>query len=108
MEKELGKETESSEANKVYIKREDRCGGRTGSLGGGGGQVSETETERKSKRGGEHHVLVLLRWFKSLVGGSPFRLLSANHLVSSGLEPILGLTQGPPLHAHISFSQDGF
>ena len=74
LEKELGKETESSEANKVFIKREereDRCGGSTGSLGGGGGWVSETE--RKSKRGGEHHVLVLLRWFKSLAWGQSFQ-----------------------------------
>ena len=65
MEKESGKETESSEANKIFIQREenkDRCGENTGRLplaGGGvaggwsegrvlGWRVTETQRERKN------------------------------------------------------------
>ena len=46
-------------------------------------------------------------WFKPY-GGSSSRFLLANQLALSGSESISGLTQGPPLCARVSFSQDGF
>ena len=80
----------NSEANKVFIQREDTC---TESMGG------LRERER---------VTLLWRDLSHLYEGSSSRFPLANHLALSGLEPVFGLTQGLSLCAQASFSQDGF
>ena len=87
MEKEFNKETEGNEANKCLLKREetgDRCGESTGCRGRG----RERETERAREK--ESHTCFASRLIH-LYGGSPSRLLLANHLASSGFV----LTKGP-------------
>ena len=85
------RETGSSEANKVFIKREDMHGESMSRLGSGG------EAERKESNvcfgGGLNHH-------------SSSRLPLANHLALSGLESIFGLARAPPLCVHTSFSQE--
>ena len=87
LKKEFGKETKSSEASKVFIRREDTCGE---SMGG----LREREGESRG----------LLGWVKSLIGR---QFWVSNHLALSGFESISGLAQGPTLGARASFSQDG-
>ena len=101
----MAKIHEGSEANKVFIKREDRedrCGESTCRLQcpvrGGGTERAREEESSMCFGGGLNH----------LCGGRPFRLPLANHLDSSELESIFGLTQGPPVCARASFSQRGF
>ena len=52
--------------------------------------------------------VVPLGWFKSLIWGKFFKSSLATHLAVSGSGSMSGLTQGPPLCACASFSQDGF
>ena len=46
--------------------------------------------------------------FKSLIWGISSRFPLANHLALPGSESVFGITQGPPLCARTSLSQDGF
>ena len=97
--KKFGKETQSSEANKVFIKRED-----TFRKNGQAREEGKIETDRQRKR--EPHALGEV--FKSLVCGPSFWATSGQSSCFVCLESIFGLTKGPPLCACTSFSQDGF
>ena len=77
---------ESSETSKVFIRRKKWLW-------------------RDTQIGSESFVP--LGWFKSLTWGQFFTFPLAIHLALSGSESIFGLTQGPLLCAHASFSQDG-
>lgn len=63
--------------------------------------------ERRERQTDTEKLSCALEWFKSLVWGQLVRPLD-NHLASSGLESISGLTQGPPLYAYTFSSQGGF
>ena len=47
-------------------------------------------------------------WFESLIWGISSGFPLANHLTLLGSVSLFGLSQGPPMCAHASLSQDGF
>lgn len=94
----------------IYLKREereDRFGESTGTSRLGGGMERERERDREKEQRAQESKCFGGR-LNHFYGSSPSQLPLANHLVLSGLESEFGLTQGPPLCAHTSLSQDGF
>ena len=80
----------------MFNMREGR-GDRCGETQSGSGGIERERQRQREKAGEEESNMCLGGGLNHLYGGSPSRLLLANCLALSGLEPTFGLTQGPPL-----------
>ena len=84
---------ESSEASKVFIRREK----------------STVRVYRHTGRLRERESLSLaLMQFESLLWGISLGFPLANHYDLPGSQSLFGISQDPPMYAHASLSQDGF